>query len=384
MKRIPSNLIFCIATSLYWFSIYAYVPELSTYAKDLGASYKYIGIITGSYGLMQLIIRIPLGILSDRLNKRKIFIHIGILCTTLGSLITFFNPTTFSLLITRILAGIAASTWVAFTILYSSYYRANESTKAIGVLNAYNAAGQVVAMTIGGYLSSHFGTIYLYLLSSIGGALSLFISFFIVENKNISKVPITLNQILFVLKDKKLLFTSLLAILSQFLTFATLFGFTPLVAKNLGAKSVHLSTLTIIGILPAVIFSAASGTIISKRFGEKKTMLLGFILMSSLTVITPFIPSLSLLYVAQLFAGVGRSLVFPLLMGLCIKHIDPAQRATAMGVFQSLYGIGMLFGPILIGFIGDTFGLTLGFMSTGLIGLISIVLLKRTTLIESV
>ena len=81
--RIP---LFCIVTSLYWFSMYTYVPNLSTYAESLGATHKMVGLILGSYGFTQMLLRIPLGIFSDRINKRKIFINLGILTSLLSAL----------------------------------------------------------------------------------------------------------------------------------------------------------------------------------------------------------------------------------------------------------------------------------------------------------
>ena len=39
------------------------------------------------------------------------------------------------------------------------------------------------------------------------------------------------------------------------------------------------------------------------------------------------------------------------LMGMVIKNVDMERKSTAMGVYQSIYGIGMTLGPILMGFL---------------------------------
>ena len=65
---------FSVVMVLFWFSLYAYMPQMTTYAKELGASYKLIGLIAGAYGVTQTILRIPLGIVSDKLMNRKAFI----------------------------------------------------------------------------------------------------------------------------------------------------------------------------------------------------------------------------------------------------------------------------------------------------------------------
>lgn len=381
-KEIPMNptrherysiYFFTFSTSMFWFSLYAYIAELSTYANTLGASYKMIGIITGSYGLTQLLLRIPLGIFSDMLGKRKIFIILGLFVATISALITFFFPSQLSLLATRSLAGVSAATWVIFTVTFSSYYKKEEATKAIGLMNSYNAVGQLTAMAMGAVVSYTFGTRYLFLLAAIGGIVGLLSALFIYEK------PVAIRKSKFrdymeVAKNRQLQVVSLLSILSQLITFATAFGFVPILAKNLGAKNVQLSLLTALAIIPAIFISRLAGSYFPSRFGRRRTISVGFIISAFLCILMPWIGHLWLLYVAQFLSGIGRSLVFPLLMGLGIEHIDQEKRATAMGMFQAIYGIGMVFGPMLLGFIAFTYGLIAGFAVTGAIGLLGLLI----------
>lgn len=64
--------IFCL-----WSSLYLFVPIMTPFAELRGASLQMVGWLVGSYGLVQLILRIPLGMWSDRLRKRKPFIIYG-------------------------------------------------------------------------------------------------------------------------------------------------------------------------------------------------------------------------------------------------------------------------------------------------------------------
>jgi DHA1 family multidrug resistance protein-like MFS transporter len=53
-------------------------------------------------------------------------------------------------------------------------------------------------------------------------------------------------------------------------------------------------------------------------------------------------------------------------MGASIQHVDETERATAMGIHQALYGIGMFTGPWMSGMLADycsismTLGITAG------------------------
>lgn len=365
--------IFTFTTSMLWFSLYAYVAELSTYADNLGASYRMIGIITGSYGLTQLLLRIPLGIFSDMIGKRKIFLILGLGVSVISSMITFLNPSGYSLMITRALAGVSASTWVLFTVMFSSYFKKEETTKAIGIMNSYNAIGQLSAMAIGGFVSYYFGTRYLFLLATIGGLTGLISSLFIHENP--TKIKKThFKDFIEVAKNRQLQVVSLLGILSQLITFATAFGFVPILAKNLGAENYQLSILTALAIIPAIFISRLASSFFPKHIGRKNTINIGFILSALLCIVMPWISTLKILYIAQILSGIGRSFTFPLLMGLGIEQIDFSKRATAMGMFQAIYGIGMVLGPILLGFIAQSYGLFTGFAITGVIGLLGVII----------
>jgi MFS family permease len=366
---------------LFWFSMYAYVPQLASYAEELGASYKLIGIIGGAYGLSQTVLRIPIGILSDKLMNRKTFILFGILCAFISSIIVYFIPNPYTLVLARFLAGVASATWVNFTVLFISYFRQNESAKAVGIVNSNCKIGQLIGMFIGGFIAISIGVRNLFFFCAIVALVSLLMGFFVkeeqVETVNESNKP----GILTVVENKHVLQISFLGCITQFITYSTTFGFTPIVATNLGADSLQLSYLSTLNILPQILFSILSGTVFTTKFGEKKTLLLGFILSVIICVITPFTPNIYTLYIIQILSGIGSAITFSILMAMVVKGVESHLMSTTMGFFQATYGVGMIIGPMILGAIADSYGLTVGFSAVGVIGLLSIwfvVKLKET------
>ena len=103
MEKRDNNrrLLFYIVVSFFWFSLYAYVPYVTPYADYLGTSMRLMGLIAGAYGLTQMIIRFPLGIFSDRLRRRKIFVQLGIAFAALSAFLAFFFPSPVMLLVMR-------------------------------------------------------------------------------------------------------------------------------------------------------------------------------------------------------------------------------------------------------------------------------------------
>lgn len=367
------KLLFCTITGFFWFAVYAYVPQITSYAKELGASYSLIGVIAGSYGLSQTLLRIPLGIASDRVMHKKNFIILGSLMTVISPTLVYYFPSPFILLLARLLAGIAASTWVNFTVMFASYYKCSEATKAVGIINSVNKVGQFIAMLVGGFISLYFGTVYIFFVSAITGVIALILSFFIKEEYILmDKNPFSLLDIAIIVKNKETIFISYVGALSQMITYGTTFGFTPLVATRLGANNLQLGYLTAIFILPQILFATLSGTVLLKYLGEKNTLLIGFSVNALLSILIPFVPSLFVLYVVQFVNGISCSITFPLLSGMAIRKTDLRYRNTVMGFFQAIYGVGMIVGPVLIGATSDCFGLLSGFIIAGLVGVIAV------------
>ena len=60
-------------------------------------------------------------------------------------------------LISRSFAGIAAATWVAFTVLYSSYFRFEEVHQAMSKISFIVVLAQLIGMTCSGYIVDKWG-----------------------------------------------------------------------------------------------------------------------------------------------------------------------------------------------------------------------------------
>lgn len=363
--RIP---LFYFVTVCFWFAMYTYVPILGVYVEQLGGSHKMAGLILGSYGFVQMCLRIPLGISSDKLQKRRLFITFGLAFTFISSFGMFISKNLTWILIFRSLAGAAAATWVDFTVLFTSYYKHNEATRAIGILSFFNGIAQMLAMLLGGVFAEKISVNSTFALGASVGAIGFIASFFIVDIFEEGSKKITLKEIGEVIKDRNLLAVSFLAVLSQLLTFSTVFGFTPVYAKTIGANEFDLGLLTVFSSLPNALASLFGGIYLAKKFGEKSTIVLGFLTMGLFTITIPFTNNLAFLMFTQAVAGFGRGISFTLLMGLSIKDVGADRRATAMGFFQSIYGLGMFFGPVVVGILGDALNLSKAFILIGVVG----------------
>ena len=365
------NYIIFAATFLMWFSIYTYQSNFTPYMQDTLEFTPFItGLVIGSYGLTQMLLRIPFGVLSDKLGTRKLFIIIGVAFTFISSFMLFMFDNFILVLIARASAGVAASTWVSFMVLFSSYYDKDKSVKASGTLNFFSSIGQLGGIICGSLLVSF--TLWrdrsAFLLAAIVGLAAFIFSFAIYEDR--SKLNIIKKnepaKFTDVLSNRTLIIISLIGAVSQLITFSTIFGFTPAYAKDvLGIDTLQNGILMFFSYIPTAFGSLILSRFLSGRFKEYKLVITGMILLGATTILIPFTTHYYILIITQIIAGFGRGISFPLLMGLSIKKIQENQRGAAMGIFQAVYSFGMFFGPFITGLIKENFELGAAFIFLG-------------------
>ena len=174
------------AVFLFWFSVYTYPSFLTDYVVNtLGATKVLAGTIVGSYGFTQMALRIPLGIISDVVKKRKLFVMLGFGMSILASagfvLVAQMTGANmpgwlpYAALIFRGMAGMTAATWVNFSVLYSASYKAEDIPAAMSRIVVPQCGSQVVAMLLGAQLAGYLGETYAFLLATLGGLMGLIV-----------------------------------------------------------------------------------------------------------------------------------------------------------------------------------------------------------------
>ena len=153
-------------------------------------------------------------------------------------------------------------------------------------------------------------------------------------------------------------------------------AFVPLWGQALGATSFDLGLL-------ATVATAANGlgalalAAVGLRVNGTQAVVFGFLLTGAAAVSIPLVPDLRTLILVQSIGGFGRGVVFPALMAHSIERAEPSERATAMGVFQGVYALGMFLGPVGAGVIADWLGLEQVFVLVGALMVVGAVVSGR-------
>ncbi|KAA9005106.1 MFS transporter [Paenibacillus spiritus] len=353
---------FLLLVFLFWFSSYIYVPVLSPYVEHLGASYLMVGMVIGVYGLMQILLRMPIGIGSDVTGRRRSYIWLGLAASGVGCLLFLGGDQPGWALAGRAVSGVAASAWVVYSIMFADYWPKEESGRAMGMLQFTTVAAQLTSMLLSGYLVDRWGWNTPFILGALVAAGALLLALRLPEQRRSSDGPgIRLNELVPVMREPQLVRVSLLSVMAHCVLFITMFGYTPSQALNLGASKGDLGWLTLSFMLPHAIATLYGRRLLVGRMGDRGVLTLGFAGTAAFTLLIPFLPSFGALCATQIGNGLMQGLIFPLLLGKSVEGIHPAKRATAMGFYQAVYALGMSGGPFVAGWISSLWGLRGGF-----------------------
>lgn len=377
-KLIPTSnrtsvFFFCIVNFLWWIGLYLYVPILPIYIQEAGAGLSVVGTVLSAYAIPQVLLRIPIGIWSDRLGRRKPLVVGGIIFTSLGALGLGLSKATWLLFLSRMTTGVGAAAWVVFPLYFTAYYPANSSGKAIGLINFIRSVALIAATAGGGFMAEKFGLNQPFFFAALLGIIALFALLFTKEFPVRRVQTASWQSLLSVATRPMLLIVSIMAILMLFTTFTGVFSFIPIYAVEIGASSSELGLITMIN-LGFSAFGALGAVWVCERLGYRSTITWSALLISGSMFAVPFITALPLLMIAQISYGLGSGVLMTLFMVLSIRGLPQEQQATAMGVFQAIYAIGMLAGPLVSGFLGSELGLSTVFYLAALFSLLIAVL----------
>jgi MFS family permease len=352
-QRQAAKALLCAITVFFWFAQYVYIPFLTPYLFTLSMTATAVGLVIGAYGVMQLVLRIPLGITIDIVRNHKLFILIGTFLAGLSSLGMAIFPSPALLFIANAVSGAASSTWISFTVLYPGYYEKSEGTKAIGIINVFSKTGVFSSFVLGGILFETVGIRGLFIASFVSGMIGSFLALFIRREQEAARVNISMEGLVRVMKERRLLFSSIMSALAYLIIFGTAYSFTTSTAKDLGATGLELAFCVALFSAAGMIGSYFIGTKTAHRVGEKGVLLLPFLLLGIYCVGIAFTHRVIDFFPLQVIAGLAHGVFTSSLMAYAIRRVDDDKKSTAMGFYQSVYCLGITLGPVLMGFLVD-------------------------------
>jgi MFS family permease len=370
--------LYVAAVVFFWAALYIYVPTLSVYVESKTSTLASVGVVLSMYGLWQAIIRLPLGIAADWAGRRKPFIIGGFVFAGLGALIMGLSNGVGGLMVGRAFTGFAAGAWVLLVVAFSSLFAPEDAVRASAILSAINAVARVIVTSVTGSLNLMGGYPLSFFVAVVMAGLAILAMLFVKEPRREVKRS-SFRQVGALITRRDVLMPALLGIVAQYAIWSSTFGFTTNLAKNMGATDVVLSLLVSMN-LAVVFLGNLAMSAVAKKFGERRMVALSFVFVALGLGSLAAAKGMTMVFVGQILMGLASGVGYPVLMGLSIRYVDESERATAMGLYQSVYAIGMFSGPTLSGILADKIGIQPMFVVTAVaclaLGLIGTRLLR--------
>ncbi len=201
-----SALTLACVISLRLFGLFLIMPVFSLYAKQMpDATPLLIGLALGVYGLGQVLLQIPLGLLSDRIG-RKPAITFGLLVFAAGGLLAASSHSLLGIVIGRALQGMGAVAG-AGTALAADLTREENRGKVMGIIGVSIGVAFLLALILGPPLEAVAGLSGLFGATSLLALAALILLWLIVPTPERQKAPASaaFGSVLGMLRDGQML-----------------------------------------------------------------------------------------------------------------------------------------------------------------------------------
>jgi predicted MFS family arabinose efflux permease len=340
---------------LYWLSLYLYVPTLPVYVQSKTSDLVLVGTVLSMYGLWQLIARLPVGIGADALGSRKPFLIGCLVLVGAGAWMMSSANGAYGVLFGRAVTGVGAGAWVVLVVLFTSLYPAQDTIRATALLTVINSLGRITGTSLTGVLNIVGGYPLAFRIATGTALLAIIFSLLLPEKKRKAE-PLSLKKIGRMFIRPAVIIPSLLSAVLHYVDWTATFSFTPIIAKQYGAGNITLSLLTTLN-LGMVLLGSTLSTATAKRWGASRLLIGCFIFLAIGLAGLTLAPSLPYVFVAQLCIGFAFGMGYPIMMGLSIQRVEAQEQASAMGLHQSVYALGMFAGPWLSGILAKAIGI---------------------------
>ena len=348
---------FLLSIALFWFSQYVFIPYFTPYLRELGIIGSAAGIILGTYGFSQMVLKTPLGIEANRRGNHMPYMISGFACTIASSAMLFFLTHPVAIFFARLVAGIGSTTWVSFIVYFTSLHDKKETGKTLAAIMIANNSGILFSYIFGIFLFSAFGIRFLF-AAAVASACAGFMLFLTIKDRGAGTEGsnVSIRGFKQIISNRSLLLFSTLFALEQVVVFATVMSFTSdFIKTTLDAGGRELAMLSVVFSVACILGSYWMRTELCGRIPAKYQIAACFLLSAVYCVVVPVCYSILLVYLMQVLIGIAQSVLMTLTMSLSLENIPSENRSAAMGLYQSIYSLGMTVGPILMGWLLDAY-----------------------------
>jgi len=336
--------------SLRMVGLFMILPVFSVYGVGLsGATPFLIGLAVGAYGLAQLMLQIPFGLLADRYDRRRLIL-IGLALFALGGAIAAASSSIWGVIVGRFLQGSGAISAVVMALM-SDTVREENRTKAMATVGMSIGVSFAVAFVLGPVLAHAVGLSGLFATTTLMGLAAMLIALRFVPRTAVAQrqLPVQYRiQLKSLLKHAELgrlnvgIFTLHLVMTACFVALPPLLVAAGLPVAQHGWLYLPVMLLAFVALIPAVIVAERQQRMKQVFLFAIAMLILAMLALSQAHGLTALIAAVSLFFFAF-------NLLEALLPSLVSKVSPAGSKGTAMGIYSSSQFLGAFLGGMLGG-----------------------------------
>lgn len=339
-----------LTLGLRMFGVSLFLPVFTLYAKEFTSSGMLIGFAFGVYGLVQAILQIPVGMLSDRLGRKKIII-LGLFVYLIGSIIAAQTHNIYLLIFARALQGAGAISGAVYAYI-ADVVEKDKRNRAMGLLGMPFGIAFGLGIVLGPILGSMWGIPSLFWLCAFLIGCSIIYVTVTLEEQPVhapqaASFKFFLNDAYSIVSNVRLFQINLGGFITNFFMTGTFVVLPMLLQRHKDMSDFWqiIIPMVVLGTL-IMLWSAKRGDAgKSKMLTQIAHLLLAF---SALIYMTPYFHSL---IIASIMFFAGFSMLQPLLSA----GVTTVANADKVGGTSGLYNMSQFFGTFLGGFLGGLF-----------------------------
>ena len=346
------------------FGLFLLLPVLAIYAAGLpGGSTFLAGLALGVYGLTQALFQLPLGMLSDRIGRKRV-ITLGLLVFIVGSVVAALADTAAWLVAGRALQG-AGAVSSAVLALTADLTREEQRTKAMALIGMSIGAVFLLSMAIAPPLGESIGVDGLLWITALLGVLALIVLHWVVPTPSRHlrhrDVTPTAERIVTVLRDPQLLrldggiFVLHLVLTALFVVIPSEINrLTGLPLAEHWSVYVPVMLASVLGMIPLVILGSKPGRVGQMFHLAIGVLLIGLVSMALVAALP--VPGLVWMPLTLWIFFVGFNALEAMLPSLVSRVAPAADKGSAIGVYNTLQFLGVFVGGSLAGWLASRHG----------------------------
>jgi MFS transporter, ACDE family, multidrug resistance protein len=351
-------------------------PAFPKIARQLNLTSQQVGLLITVFTLPGVVLTPVLGVLADRLGRKKILIPSLLLFGLAGFLCTFARDFDLLLLL-RLLQGTGAASLGSLNVtLIGDFFEGRQRAAAMGYNASILSVGTATYPAIGGALA----TIAWYMPFTLP-VLALpvaFVVLFSLQKVNIVNEKKLKDYLLTAWKNIRdiriigIFIASISTFIILYGAYLTYFPF--LLDHSFKAKSLLIGILMSVMSFTTAITSFQLGRLTIK-FSERTLLKAAFVLYTISLLIIPFISIIWIMIVPLVLFGAAQGLNIPSLQTLLADLAPSENRAAFMSINGMVLRLGQTLGPLIMGFIFGIAGVTGVYISGAVLAAVMFVLI---------